>query len=145
MKTEKSNSNRTNARVWAMKLLFQYSFTHDSIDDIMATAQSFEEFEPYSEDPYVFDVVKKTIDNVESIDEAIASCTSDTGWNKNRIPKLTLTIMRLSIAEMRYRDDIPMSVSINEAIELAKEYDYEKAPPFVNGVLNAVAKKEDLK
>lgn len=142
---ERSNNNRTNARAWAMKLLFQYSFTHDSIDDIMAAAESFEEFESYSDDSYITDILKKTIDNIESIDEAIASCTNTGGWNKNRIPKLTLTIMRLSVAEMRYRDDIPMSVSINEAIELAKKYDYEKAPPFVNGVLSAVAKKEDLK
>lgn len=50
--------------------------------------------------------------------------------------------MRISIYEMLYIDDIPASVSINEAVELAKQYDDDKTKAFVNGILNAV--KEEL-
>ncbi len=141
MKTQKTGK-RKNARAWAMKLLFQYSFTNESPEALINSAESIEEIGEYASDPYLTDIIEKTINNVESIDEAIASCAK--GWERNRISKMTMTIMRLSVAEMRYRNDIPMSISINEAIELAKEYDNENAPPFINGVLHALAKKEEL-
>lgn len=141
----KNNGNlkRADARRWAMKLIFQYSFTGESFDELIEAARSFEEFEPYADDEYLRDIVKKTIDNVQSIDDAIAACSKK--WAKNRISKTSLAIMRLSIAEMRYRKDTPMAISINEAVETAKEYDTENSTSFINGVLNAVAEKEGLK
>ena len=59
-----------------------------------------------------------------------------------RISKIAKAVMRISIYEMLYIDDIPASVSINEAVELAKQYDDDKTKAFVNGILNAV--KEEL-
>jgi len=56
-----------------------------------------------------------------------------------------LTIMRLGTYEMLYMEDIPFSVSINEAVNLAKKYDHDKAPAFINGVLNAIADEKGLK
>ena len=63
-----------------------------------------------------------------------------TKWKLDRIVKVSLAILRMSISEMLYLEDIPVSVSINEAVELAKKYATEDDASFVNGVLGAVAK-----
>lgn len=60
------------------------------------------------------------------------------GWKRNRISKVSLAILMLAAAEIYYYNDIPLRVSLNEAVELAKKYDDEKAYGFVNGVLNAM-------
>ena len=59
----------------------------------------------------------------------------------NRISKVNLAILRLAIYEILKRDDIPISVSINEAVEIAKTYDGEKAGAFVNGILGNIVKQ----
>ncbi len=140
---EKTIIKRKDARRWAMKLLFQYTFTPEDSEEMISLAYSFEEFRPYSEDAYLKDIVKKVIDNIDSIDEAIAAAS--VGWSKNRISKTAMSVMRLSVAEMRYRDDIPVNISINEAVELSKEYDTDGAQAFINGILNTIADKEGLK
>lgn len=63
------------------------------------------------------------------------------GWNVQRLAKSDLTILRLAIYEMKYDDSIPVSVAINEAVELAKNYGGDKSTGFVNGVLATVAKE----
>ena len=62
-----------------------------------------------------------------------------------RISRISLAILRLCIYEMLYVENIPFSVSINEAVELCKKYNDDKAPAFVNGILNTIADKEGLK
>ncbi len=140
---EKNKIKRADARKWAMKLLFQYAFNPEDSDELVKLASSFEEFIPYSEDPYLNDIVKKTVENIDSIDEAISSAS--VGWSKKRISKTAMSVMRLCVAEMRYREDIPYNVSINEAVELAKEFDTDGAAPFINGILNTIADQEGLK
>ena len=63
------------------------------------------------------------------------------GWKISRISKISLALLRVAIYEMLYQDDIPVSVSINEAVELAKKYTGVDDSAFVNGVLGAVAKE----
>lgn len=62
------------------------------------------------------------------------------GWKISRISKVSLSILRLALFEMMYDDSIPVSVSINEAVELTKKYSVEDEAAFVNGVLGSVAK-----
>ena len=62
------------------------------------------------------------------------------GWKISRISKASLSILRLALYEMMYDDSIPVSVSINEAVELTKKYSVEDEAAFVNGVLGSVAK-----
>ncbi len=134
---------RKDARKWAMKLLFQYTFMPEDAIELVNLAYSFEEFRPYSDDEYLNDMVKKTIENIDSIDDAISEAS--VGWSKNRISKIAMSIMRLSVAEMRYREDIPVNISINEAVELSKEFDADGSTAFINGILNTIADKEELK
>ena len=62
------------------------------------------------------------------------------GWTIDRLSRVTLAILRLCVYEIKYLDDIPSSVSVNEAVEIAKVYDTEEAPAFINGVLSGVLK-----
>lgn len=63
-----------------------------------------------------------------------------TGWKTSRMNKVDLTILRLAVYEMKWDDDVPISVAINEAVELAKKFSGEEGPSFVNGVLAKLAK-----
>ncbi len=63
-----------------------------------------------------------------------------TGWKKERISPVSISLLRLAAYEILFVDDIPAKVSLNEAVELSKKYDDEKSYAFVNGVLNALVK-----
>ena len=67
------------------------------------------------------------------------------GWKAARLSKVSRSILRLCIYEMLFVEDIPCLVSINEALELAKLYEDDKARPFINGVLNAVKNNAPVK
>ena len=74
---------------------------------------------------------------MEEIDEKIAENAK--GWKKERIARISLAIMRLCVYELLF-SDVPRAVAINEAIEIAKTYDTDDAPAFINGILNTIAK-----
>jgi len=76
------------------------------------------------------------VENLKSIDNLINQYSSD--WKINRIAKIDIAIMRLAITEMLYDDEIPISVSINEAIELCKKYSNEDSHKFINGILGNI-------
>lgn len=79
------------------------------------------------------------LDNLDDIDAAINSCS--TKWKTSRMPKVDLAIMRLATGEIRYDDDIPEAVSINEAINLAKKFSTDNSARFIHGVLGAITRK----
>lgn len=62
------------------------------------------------------------------------------GWTLERISKVSHTILKLAVFEMKYVDDVPPRAAINEAVELAKEYGADSDPKFVNGILGAILK-----
>lgn len=80
------------------------------------------------------------LENIPEIDELINERT--TGWKTSRMGKAELTILRLAVYEILYDEEIPTSVAINEAVELAKEYGTEEAASFVNGVLARIAPEQ---
>ena len=75
--------------------------------------------------------------HIIELDEAINEVSS--GWKTSRMSKVDLTIIRLAVYEMRYEEDIPVAVSINEAVELAKKYGTDDSASFVNGILAKLA------
>jgi len=75
------------------------------------------------------------------IDEVVVRFSKN--WKLTRIAKVELTILRLAMHEILYRQDIPLRVAINEAVELAKAYGDDNSPTFVNGILDAVARAVD--
>ncbi len=86
---------------------------------------------------YLTGRLSAVMDKLGEIDQALSEAAS--GWKLNRMGKVDLTILRLAVFEMRYDDDIPVKVAINEAVELAKIFGGDDSPSFVNGILAKLA------
>ena len=85
------------------------------------------------DEEYIIRKTKRIIELLEDIDAMIDKASD--GWSVKRLGKAELAILRLAVYEMKYEDDIPVSVAINEAVELAKVYGADNGAGFVNGVL----------
>ena len=126
---------RKQAREEAFILIFEKEFNDNSIEDILETAAEARDLVP---DDYINRVFKGVYDSLGELDSLISE--SLVGWSITRISKTALCIMRLAIFEMKYIEEIPVSVSINEAVELCKKYATENDASFVNGILSTVSK-----
>lgn len=78
--------------------------------------------------------------NLQSIDQDIEKYLRS--WTTSRIPKLDLAILRAAVFEIKYSEDIPTGVAINEAVEIAKKYSTDDSYRFINGVLGAIARED---
>jgi len=76
--------------------------------------------------------------NKSSLDETIA--VKSANWSITRMSRIDLSILRMAVFELLYRDDIPKNVTINEAIEIAKKFGSEESPAFVNGILDEISR-----
>jgi len=101
--------------------LYNETYAEDDTDKVVVSNAELTE--------RLFDIV----DKLGSIDARLNTAIS--GWKLNRIGKVDITILRLAVYEMKYDDTIPVKVSVNEAVELAKKYGGDSSPSFVNGVL----------
>ena len=90
---------------------------------------------------YITQKYEKIAARIPELDSLIDS--SAKGWKVSRLSKVDLTILRLAVYEMRFDDDIPVSVAINEAVELAKKFGQDESPSFINGILAKLAKATD--
>jgi N utilization substance protein B len=125
-----------------MKLLYQVQIQRDDIEEQINRFVVEQEIKEKQDIEYLLDVVNGVIKNENELDNLISIHAK--GWTIHRMPKVDLAIMRLSCYEIKYRKDIPVNVSINEAVEMAKKYSGEQSKTFVNGVLGKVfAELED--
>lgn len=129
------------AREYAFKLIYEHAVQTDK--DSAALIEDTAKEQEFTPDGYIKTVVAGVEEKKEELDELVSD--SAKGWKLERISLASLSIMRLAIYEMLYVEDVPFSVAINEAVELAKTYDHDKAPKFINGILNSVAEKKGLK
>ncbi len=126
--------NRRKAREYAFILLFEYKFQPDEIQRILEDFLT--ENEAGAQEAYIRGVVEGAVAHVVEIDGLIADYAKD--WSVDRISIVCMAVMRLAVYEMKYVESIPVNVSVNEAVALAKEYDGEEAAPFVNGILGNI-------
>jgi len=133
-----SRMSRRTAREEAFKLLYQIDIQKEDKNVILNDYFLDREMDENDKN-YIQDVVVGTVEHIDQINALIDE--HSIGWKTNRISKVNQAIMRLAIYEMLKREDIPHSVSINEAVELAKTYDGEQSAAFVNGVLGAIQKR----
>lgn len=119
-------------------LLFEKSFNAET--DISELYEIAVENEVVAESDFIKNLSAKVVENRETIDAIIEK--NSVKWKMSRISKVALAVMRLAICEMLYFDDIPVGVSINEAVELCKKYAAKDDYAFVNGILSSVAKEE---
>lgn len=126
--------NRREIREQIFKMLFQTEFyDKEEIEEQMALfMQELEETDAGKRD-YLEKKLRNIYDRREEIDTAVNE--KATGWKTNRMAKVDLALIRLAVYEIKYEEDIPTGVAINEAVELAKIYSSDGAPSFVNGVL----------
>ncbi len=127
---------RREAREQAFIVLFEKIFDNDAtISEIVATAKEAELIKINS---FAENSLKVVEEHFSEIDEVIETNSQD--WTIARLPKVTLAILRLAVAEIKYIDDIPNGVAVNEAVELAKKYGTSEDASFINGILGTIAK-----
>lgn len=129
---------RTELREHVFKTLFQIEFNEP--DDMPENLKLyFEDLERATEQDraYIQTKYEKIVENLSEIDALINEKT--TGWKTKRMNKVDLSILRLAVYEMKWDEDIPTGVAINEAVELAKRFSGDDGPSFVNGVLARLA------
>ncbi len=123
--------NRRKAREYAFILLFEYRFQPEEIQEILD--EFLAEHDIGEQAGYIREVVEGTVSHVDEIDAWIETYAK--GWSVDRISVVCMAAMRLAVYEMKYIESIPLSVSVNEAIAITKQYDGEESVSFVNGVL----------
>jgi N utilization substance protein B len=128
---------RKEAREYCFKLIFEYEVQKNDVPTMLSYFAE-NELDLGNQAEYVDTVLHTTVAHVNEIDATIESNTK--GWRIDRLPKVTLAVLRVAVAEMLYMEDIPDSISINEAVTLAKKYNDEKNGKFVNGILSSVFK-----
>lgn len=137
MENNKKLTNRRQEREEAFVLVFERMFKDDESEEVFDSAVE-------ARDAAIGDFTKilanGVYDNLEIIDETIEKNLK--GWKKNRISRVALTLLRIAVFEIIFVDDVPTSVSINEAVQLCKKYATEQDASFLNGVLGGVARSQ---
>lgn len=128
---------RKNAREAVMRLLYQREISEESGIDEYCLSEMHTEFKLNDKDlEYIRLLLEKANVNGTEIDKYILRFSRE--WTFDRLAKVDLAILRVAICEMLYLSEIPHSVSINEAVELAKKYGDGKAGSFINGILASI-------
>ncbi len=132
---------RRAARETAMKLLYQLEIQKDDRDTQVDEVLDQSNFND-NDIVYIKDIISGIYNNYSYINKIIEDHSK--GWNISRIPKVEVSILRLGIYEISFRSDIPLSVSINEAVDLAKKYSGDEAGSFINGILGKITKLKSV-
>jgi transcription antitermination protein NusB len=130
---------RRQAREYALQILFQIDFTEKKLgrrelDEFWADKKENKEIRKFAEE-----LVKGTLEKLEDIDALIEKLAEN--WILGRMAAVDRNILRFAAFEILYRKDIPSAVTINEALEIAKKYSSSESAPFLNGVLDRLAKE----
>lgn len=133
---------RREARVAAFQLIYERSVQKDkSTSKIIRDTSEAQEFIP---NRYIKAVLRGTEEKLDELDVLINDASAE--WRIERMSAVSLSILRLAVYEMLYcAEEVPFKVAINEAVELAKTFDDDNAPAFINGILNKIATDKGLK
>ncbi|TFH64142.1 MAG: transcription antitermination factor NusB [Candidatus Zixiibacteriota bacterium] len=128
---------RKKARELVLKCLYAHDSTGESVDSIcetlIRTAELAEDSQRFAEQLF-----RKVAENTQQLDEKITAFSQN--WDIERVAMVDLCILRIAICEFTSFPEIPVKVSINEAVELAKKYSTQQSSRFVNGILDAIYK-----
>jgi len=130
---------RSRARELALMVLYQMDITRDT------AAEALKDFwENHKADAdvrgFASQLVTGTIQNLERIDQVVRHCAEN--WEIHRMATVDRNILRLATYELLFVDEIPLKVSINEAVDLAKKFGDVESGRFVNGILDRIGKTE---
>ena len=139
---EEVMGSRRESRETALQGLYSADFHNNWAADSLQFI--FEQFKaPVKSIAYAMEVALGVSDNIAKID-SIITCASE-HWSVSRMSRMDRTILRMATYEMAFSNDVPFSVAINEAIEIAKRFGTEDSPTFINGVLDRVAHSLEAK
>lgn len=128
--------NRHEAREQAFILIFEKAFHADvTVDELLEFSRETGVLE---ENDFTTRLATVTVEHLDEIDAMIEKYSI--GWSRQRISKVPLSILRMALSEIVFMEDVPVGVSINEAVELAKIYAAEKDAAFINGILGSAVK-----
>ncbi|NLT58020.1 MAG: transcription antitermination factor NusB [Clostridiales bacterium] len=128
---------RKEARALALELIYEYEFHKDRApQDFYVDALRLREL-PGND--YALRLFLGVQQHREAMDGLIAQHSKN--WSLSRISRVSLAILRLAVFEMRFDDQVETPIAINEAVELAKQYEGEDAYTFINGVLGGIARE----
>ena len=133
---------RRASREIVMKLLYQLELQKEDRQEQIDLVLEQENLRS-NDKKYVEDILEGVYNNLEYIDSLIKKGLK--GWTLDRISKVELAILRIALYEMKYREDIPIKVSFNEAIELTKKYSGQDKAAFVNGLLGKYIVDDEYK
>lgn len=133
---------RRKAREVALKTLFAIEFNPSEIKEATDNVLCGHEIDDTSND-YIHEVVNGVMEKKEDLDKIIAKFAKQSDWTIDRIALVDRNILRLALFEILFREDVPVSVAINEAVELAKIFSTEESGKFINGILGTFVRGED--
>jgi N utilization substance protein B len=140
--TWRKSMSRVAAREVLMKLLYERDIAGEYHSESFKNLS--EEFQlDENDEEYVKEILFSMDAEQGKIDDYIRKYAK--GWSLERMARVDLAIIRLALYELLFMDDIPISVSINEAVELAKKYGNEKSSSFINGILGNFIRSESIK
>ena len=132
---------RKEERELAFILVFEKIFNEDqSVQEIVDSALEAELIE---DNTFAVSLAQLTSEHTQELDTLIAE--NSIGWRIERLPKVSLAILRLALCEIFYVESIPVKVSANEAVELAKKFGTQDDASFINGILGKIIREKDLK
>ena len=141
---------RSTARAAVMQMIFENLAGGEGGEDTLAMVYEalrhegipgveIAENEPNKSDKaYIARVLDGVLNNLDELDAAIQEASPR--WNVNRMPKVDLTILRMAVYELKYMPEVPVGATINEAVDLSKQFCEDKSSGFINGILGSVAR-----
>jgi len=129
---------RRKEREFALKVLYAVMFNDISSD---RQAEYLKQSEPEFATKFSIDLINRCTENKEQLDTLIRDKLKH--WDLKRVAVIDRVLLRMALAEFLYFEDIPPKVTIDEIIEISKEYSTEKSSQFINGILDALLKQLD--
>ena len=133
---------RTKAREAILTILYQLDVTNDPIDELINKYVESQGITDEEIQVYIKRVVDGTVERLSEIDPLISKYADN--WELDRMAVLDRNILRYSVYELMYMDDIPPKVTINESVNIAKKFSLDDSGKFVNGVLDKVVHSEKV-
>lgn len=136
-------ASRRKGRILAFQALYAWDASHISLEDLLSFSWIEEDKRETLDDElktFASLLITGTLENIDALDECIKRHLEH--WSLERLKKVDLAVLRLSVYSLLYQKDVPAQITIDEAIEIVKEYGSEDSYRFVNGVLDAIWKSE---
>ena len=136
-----NKSKRRIVREKVLQILYAYEMNKESLQPL--SLEILKDVTDDTDKAFAQDLIRKVLSNIEELDERIIQRV--TNWEMNRIALIDKILLRIGICELLHFPDIPPKVSINESIEIAKDYSTAGSAKFINGILDAVLADEKNK